>query len=93
VKTSKVISRESQEHFWHVVKQCLREFHCASPAVLGKVAKLRQRIDAASIDEIELFFHNEPFNIACGIARHELPIKPHLKRYLEIRDGQGNLDR
>ncbi len=87
MKTSKVISCESQEHFWDVVKACLREFHHASRTVLGKVAKLRQEIDDAPIEEVELFFHGEPFNVACGIARHRLPIEPHLKRYLELRDG------
>ena len=45
MKTSKVISCESQEHFWHVVRACLQEFHDASRAVLGRVSKLRQKID------------------------------------------------
>jgi hypothetical protein len=90
VKTSKVISREAQEHFWRVVRACLREFHHASQDVLARVSKLRQKIDDAPIEEVELFFHGEPFNVACGLARHRLPIEPHLKKYLEIRDGQDN---
>ena len=92
MKTSKVISCEYQEHFWHVVRACLREFHDASQTVLGRVSKLRQKIDDAPIEEVELFFHGEPFNVACGLARHRLPIEPHLQRYLEIRDGQHNHD-
>jgi hypothetical protein len=92
VKTSKVISSESQEHFWRVVRACLREFHHASQAVLARVSKLRQTIDDAPIEEVELFFHGEPFNVACGLAGRRLPIKPHLQKYLEIRDGQDNHD-
>jgi hypothetical protein len=92
VKTSKVFSCESQEHFWHVVRACLREFHQASQTVLGRVSKLRQKIESAPIEEVEIFFHGEPFNVACGLARHRLPIEPHLQRYLEIRDGQEDHD-
>jgi hypothetical protein len=92
VKTSKVISRESQEHYWHVVRACLREFHHASQTVLGRVSKLRQKIEDSPIEEVEIFFHGEPFNVACGLARRRLPIEPHLQRYLEIRDGKENHD-
>ena len=92
MKTSKLISCESQEHFWHVVRVCLREFHHASPTVLGRVSRLRQKIDDAPSDEAELFFHGEPFNVACGLARRRLPIEPHLQRYLEIRDGENKHD-
>lgn len=57
------------------------------------MSKLRQKIDDAPIEEIELFFHGEPFNVACGLARRRLSIEPFLQRYLEIRDDQENHDR
>jgi hypothetical protein len=75
VKPSQIVSDESQEHFWHVVRACLREFHHASPTVLGRMSKLRQKIDDAPIEEVELFFHGEPFNVACGLARQRLAIE------------------
>jgi hypothetical protein len=90
MKTSKVISGESQEHFWRVVRRCLREFHDASPAVLARVGRLRQRIDEAPIEEIEIFFHGEPFFVACNLARCQLSIEDFLEPYLEIRDGRDN---
>jgi hypothetical protein len=90
MKTSHVTSAAYQEHFWHVVKACLREFHNATPAVMSRMYKLRHKIEEAPMEEIELFFHGEPFNIACGIARHRLPIEPHRERYLELRDGEDN---
>ncbi len=89
---SQVISGESQEHFWHVVRACLREFHNASQTVLDTASELRQKIDVAPIEEVELFFHGEPFNIACGLAGHPLPIEPCLERYLVIRDGGDQCD-
>ena len=92
MKTSKVISRESQEHFWDVVRACLREFHHAPRTVVAKVSKLRREIEGAPITEIELFFHSEPFHVACGIAGRRLPMEQYLQRYLEIRDGQGKQD-
>jgi len=87
MKTSKVISGESQEHFWRVVRRCLREFHQASPAILARVGRLRQRIDEAPIEEIEMFFHGEPFYVACNLARCHLNVDDFLKPYLQIRDG------
>jgi hypothetical protein len=90
MKTSKVISGEAQEHFWRVVRKCLREFHEASPAVLARVGRLRQRIEEAPIEEIEMFFHGEPFNVACNLARRQLKVEDFLERYLQIRDGHDN---
>jgi len=90
MKTSLVTSAEYQKHFWHVVRACLREFHDATPAVMSRMYKLRHKIDEATIKEIELFFHGEPFNVACGIARHHLPIEPFREKYLELRDGEDN---
>lgn len=90
LKTSKVISCESQERFWRVVRMCLREFHHADPAVLAKVTRLRQKIDEASIEDIEMFFHSEPFDVACNVARRQLNVGDYLERYLQIRDGDDN---
>ncbi len=88
MKTSRVTSAGCQEHFWHVVKACLLEFHGAKQPVLSRMNKLRHKMNEAPIQEIELFFHGEPFNVACGIARNRLPIEPFRTRYLELRDGE-----
>jgi hypothetical protein len=87
MKTSKVISAKSQACFWRVLKKCLLEFHEASPTLLGKARQLRRRIEEAPIEEIKLFFHAEPFHVACDLAHHQLDVKDYLERYLEIRDG------
>ena len=86
LKTSKVISSASQEHFWRVVRMCLREFHHASPSVLARVTRLRQKINEASVEDIEMFFHSEPFDVACNVARRQLNVEDFLERYLQLRD-------
>jgi hypothetical protein len=87
MKTSNVISRETQEHFWSVVRKCLHEFHQATPPVYERLQELQTTIDASPIEEVELFFHNEPFDVARNVARHRLPMEPVLERYLALRDA------
>ena len=90
LKTSKVISCESQEHFWRVVRTCLREFHHADRPAFARLTRLRQRIEEAPLADLEMFFHSEPFDVACNIARREIKVEDFLARYLEIRDGNQN---
>jgi hypothetical protein len=92
MKISKIISRETQEHFWRVVRKCLQEFHQAAPPVYRRLEELQAAIDASPIEEIELFFHDEPFDVACNVARHRLPMEPVLERYLAIRDADDGKD-
>lgn len=87
MKTSNVISRETQKHFWCVVRECLKEFHQAGPDVYRRLKKLQTAINGSPIPEIEIFFHNEPFDVACNIARNRIPMEPVLQRYLSIRDA------
>lgn len=87
MKTSNVICRESQEHFWRVVRKCVDELHEATPVVYARLKDLQAQIDDAPIEEIELFFHNEPFDVACNVARQHKPMEPVLERYLAIRDA------
>jgi hypothetical protein len=38
-------------------------------------------------EQMELFYHAEPFDVACNLADNALDVKDHLDEYLEIRDG------
>ncbi len=53
--------------------------------------KLRRDLQTKPIEEFELFFHAEPFDVACALAGHPLRIEDHLTRYLEIRDVENVL--
>lgn len=56
---------------------------------MARVSRLRQRIDEAPIEEIEMFFHGEPFDVACNLASRQLKVDEFLKRYLQMRDGDN----
>jgi hypothetical protein len=87
MRHSKIICIDSQKDFWRVVRKCLHEFHDASPSVIARVRRLRQKVEGAPLGEFELFFHREPFDTACGIAKCKLKVEDVIERYLEIRDG------
>lgn len=42
--------------------------------------------------KMELFSHDEPFDVACRIAGNVIDIEPHLERHLAIRDVENPLD-
>jgi len=91
MRGSKIIPEEDQEHFWSVVKQCLREFHAArTPSLLRKMNRLRVKVEKLPLEGMELFFHSEPFDVACQLADHPLRVEDHLERYLSIRDKDIN---
>jgi hypothetical protein len=92
MKTSRVISKPGKSYFWCVVKKCLGEFHGRPRSWSSKAAnRLRAEIEAASPEEIELFYHAEPFDVACDLANRSLDMDDKiLSRYLEIRDEKDS---
>ena len=39
------------------------------------------------IEQMELFYHADPFDVACNLADNPLNVKDYLDKYLEIRDA------
>ena len=39
------------------------------------------------LEQMELFYHAESFDVACDVADNALSVKDHLDEYLEIRDA------
>ncbi|MFL5244893.1 MAG: hypothetical protein ACJ8FY_22555 [Gemmataceae bacterium] len=39
------------------------------------------------IEQMDLFYHAEPFDVACNLADNTLDVKDYLDEYLEIRDA------
>lgn len=88
MKPSPVIPRDAAEHFWSVVRRCIREFHAKrSVSALGKATRLRKKVERLPVEELELFYHGEPFDVACRLAGRDLRVEDHLEHYLEIRDS------
>lgn len=72
--------------FWAVVTDCLVEFHQKQPLQARILAsELRERIESPppGIDA-ELFYHSEPFDVACEIAGQAMEIREHWPRYEAI---------
>ncbi len=68
-----MIPRDEIEAFWEVTRDCLIRFHGLSPAeAIGRVAGLRADLDAVQLPGDPMIYHDEPFNVACGLARQEL---------------------
>ena len=68
-----MIPRDEIEEFWEVTRDCLIRFHGLSPTdAVGRVARLRTDLDAVQLPGDPMIYHDEPFNVACGLARQEL---------------------
>lgn len=84
---SKVIPADEQAHYWSVVQTCLTEFHRLDPTTAAsRIHTMREDVESMPRRQAELFFHAEPFDVACRIAEREIDLTPFLARYLEIRD-------
>jgi hypothetical protein len=95
MSSAKIVPDEAKDQFWSVVKTCLRVFHKMSPdTTRRKATQLRHKIDTMPPESLELFYHSEPFDVACDLANHPLNLEKHLDQYLQIRDeklGNGAL--
>ena len=86
MKTSDVIPKDEQDHFWSVVRECIRTFHKGCASTLEKATRLRRKVSGMAVEQMELFYHSEPFDVACSLAENPLNVKDHLDEYLKIRD-------
>lgn len=90
MRSSQVIPPDAADQFWSVVRCCIREFHGTRPAAaLAKATRLRKKVERLPVEQMELFYHDEPFDLACRLAGRPLRVEDHLERYLELRDRQG----
>ena len=89
MKLSDVVPKDEQEHFWSVVRQCIRRFHDRSASrALAEATRLRKKVKSMPSEQRVLFYHAEPFDVACNLADNALDVKVYLDEYLEIRDAE-----
>ena len=94
MKTSDVIPKDEQDHFWSVVRQCIRRFHARSASkTLAEATRLRKKVSGMPLEQMDLFYHAEPFDVACNLAHNALDVKDHVEEYLEIRDAAPRRER
>jgi len=90
MKASDIIPTVEQDHFWSIVRQCVRTFHTVDPSkTLAEATRLRRKVNEMPVEQMELFYHAEPFDVACNLAGNALDVKDHLEEYIAIRDADS----
>jgi hypothetical protein len=88
MRPSQIVPDDAQQAFWSVVEECILVFHQKqSHSAMAKLKELRQKIESAPLEQLEMFFHSEPFEVACTLAGRPLKVEDHLSKYLSIRDA------
>ncbi len=84
---SKIPFYRLQRHpFWHSIVESLVQFHGyeapkAFEEVYAYYLNLRTRLVKR---DFELIYHEEPFAVACEIAKQQLNIAEHMEKYEQI---------
>jgi hypothetical protein len=80
-----MISESAKNEFWTVVQECLVSFFDFDAEKAAKVAKcLREKAEPSG----DIFYHAEPYDVACGIANGE-PSEKHLEKYVAMLGEHG----
>jgi hypothetical protein len=78
-----MIDSKAKDAFWDVVEDCLVEIHGLSkPAAHQRSVDLRARIESPPTGmSSEIFYHAEPFDVACDIAGRQLDLSHYRFQY------------
>jgi hypothetical protein len=81
-----VIDAKAKDAFWEVVEECLTAIHSlAKPEAHRRSLDLRIRIESApSGMSSDIFYHAEPFDVACGIAGKQFDLSQYRGQYDSI---------
>jgi len=69
-----MMAADEKKDYWLVVRECLTVFHGVSKNKAMRMAvSLRREIESAEPEiKIDVFYHNEPFDVACDIMGHQI---------------------
>jgi hypothetical protein len=81
-----VIDIKAKDMFWKVVEECLITIHgLTKPEAYRRSLDLRTRIEAAPAGmSSDIFYHAEPFDVACDIAGNQLDVSQYRQQYEPI---------
>jgi hypothetical protein len=87
-----IMKKAEKNEYWRVVAECLIAYHG-----LEKGESLRRarayRIDIENAEpyiQNDIFYHNEPFDVACDLTQHYLELEPRFPEYEQILEGKGH---
>jgi hypothetical protein len=63
-----------KDDFWQIIEECLIQLHHKDPVDANQLVQdLRQKIENPPAGVVsELFYHSEPFDVACDLAGSQL---------------------
>lgn len=78
-----MIDTKAKETFWQVVEECLIEIHGLSkPEAHRRSRDLYTRIEATPAGmSSDIFYHAEPFDVACDMAGRQLALSQYRRQY------------
>ena len=78
-----MIAPKAKDAFWDVVEDCLVEIHgLAKPDAHKRSMDLRTKIESPPTGmSSEIFYHAEPFDVACDIAGSQLDLSQYRLQY------------
>ncbi len=80
-----------KDAYWLVVRECLVEFHhLPKNEAQRRVGFFRRSIESVEPEiKIDIFYHNEPFDVAGYITGHEIEMNDgDFNRYEQILQGK-----
>lgn len=86
-----MMTQKEKDRYWLVVRECLVAFHNEKRLIAQhRVAFYRARIESPDPRiALDIFYHNEPFDIACDIADSQLTMTEELfGKYERILEGK-----
>jgi hypothetical protein len=91
-----MVAPQMAASFWSAVQECLVQFHHFSrSAAAEKVTDVWRRlgnltptpqesIESDGLTFDDMIYHEEPWYIACYIAKNELPLESNRSAYLQV---------
>ncbi len=81
-----MIALKAKDAFWEVVEDCLVEIHrLAKLDAHERSMDLRTRIESPPTGmSSDIFYHAEPFDVACDIAERQLDLSQYRLQYNHI---------
>jgi hypothetical protein len=72
-----------RNEFWQIVNDCLVAFHKLTPQkAQNRTRRLRVRIESAPRSTpTVIFYHSEPFDVACDLAERQLDFIKFRRQY------------
>lgn len=83
--------KTAKDQFWNVVRACLIDFHdFAETDADLRCSELRRKIEAPPPGlSNDIFYHAEPFDVACDLADQKLDLSKYYPRYERLLTQHG----